>query len=1304
MQSVRIPLAPDLRALKIVMALLLAVGLLPLSLCSPPAPQAFAAGSVYLEVNGQIPYAGYSTGRMTVNGAPAICAQPAKATPSSGFYSKMDLMAGYAGSDEWFEAEREHLRALLYFGPGSYGFDPAIWPSTWYDGTPMTYDRYIVCLHIMVSDRYSYDFNKATFGCNADFKKWARNNLTGQLTATETVPDFENTTAGKIYANGWRVPDSFNAYALATGAGSQIILTFDNVGWLALDKTSANPGLTDGNGCYGLEGATYQVTDGAGTSIATLVTDVSGHAATGDLAPGTYYVQETAAPRGYVIDPAVYPVEVLPGQTATVGDGGLVADEPQYDPAALWLAKADADTGSPAPQGAGSLADAEFSFAFYPGYYDSAQEARESGSPLRTWTFRTDAEGRITPDEAHWVSGDELFRNGAGAAVLPLGTVLISETRAPRGYLPDPTVHVRQIIGGGSAQEVSAYRHPLVAEPVIRGGVRVEKRDKETGLPTPLGGASLASVFEVTNANTAPVMVGGVSYGPGQVVARLVTEGGAAQTAADALPFGTYRIREVLPGDGYHLTDGEPRAFSIEHNGVIVDPFAAKESFKNLVKRGDLDFVKVREGTMERLAGVPFRLVSQTTGEAHVLVTDANGYASTAASWNPHTQRTNANDAAGDGAYDPSAGVWFGPDSTTDDRRGALPYDTYTLEELPCKANEGLMLVTIPSIVISRDGHTVTLGTIDDGEPDDGTPYLATTAADGFDGDKLVIADAEATVVDRVEYANLDVGAEYLLVGTLMDRQTGEPVCMGDEPVAVEHRFSPAARRGFTTVTYRFDALAANAGDVVVFERLYDQTGRLVASHEDLDDFGQAVRVIGPSVSSVATATVDGRKALVADPDASVSDTIAFANLVPGEEYTVRGVLMDRLTGKPLACGDAPVTAEASFAPDTGHGTATVVFSFDASALEAGTELVAFETLYRGDAAVATDADIADDNQTVTVERPVLGTVATDGLDGDKRVVASRRCVVTDAVAYAGLIPGRPYQLRGELHLRDDEGGDAGVLIDGDGAAVTAKLDFVPEEPDGSVELPFALDGSALAGRDVVAFEALYREGALIAAHADIADEGQSVALVPSTLMTRARDGADGDKSVEPAEEVTVLDRIVARDVVPGQAYAVTGLLVNKEAARPLLTPDSFADPEAVAPDGLAAYAAALDTCVAHGTARVTADGPDLEAQIAYDIDATELAGRELVAFAFLFSGDDLVAAEHDLDCADQTVAVTDREEPPAPPDEPGPEDEGTPYPEARAKEAPLAKTGDGAAVGIAALIAALACAALVPAFARMRR
>ncbi|MCI8469031.1 MAG: VaFE repeat-containing surface-anchored protein [Eggerthellaceae bacterium] len=1325
------------RVVRTLTAALLVVALMPLSLCAPPSQRAFADDSVYLEVNGQIPYAGYSTGRMSVNGAPAICAQPKKTTPAPGQYQRHDLMTGYTGEQQYLESERSHIRALLYFGPGSYGFDPSIWPATWYDGTPMTYDRYLVCLHVMVSDRYSYSFDDAVYGCDAAFKRWARDNLTGQLSATETVPDFDNTTAGKIYANSWRVPDAFNAYAIVPGGGGQILLTFDNVGRLSLTKQSANPTLSDANPCYQLAGATYAVTDAEGRDVATLVTDEAGRATSGDLVPGAYTVRETTPPRGYALDATTHSVEVLPGQTVAVGDGGTVSDAPQYDAASLWLAKVDSVTGTATPQGAAALAGAEFTVDFYAGHHATADEARATGAPRRSWVLRTDEEGHAAPDDAHRVSGDEFFRDGAGRAVLPLGTVLIRESKAPEGYLPDPATHVRQITGGGIYDEVTTYRTPLVSESVIRGGVRVEKRDRESGGRAPLGSASLASTFEVSNAGERAVWVGGVSYAPGQVVTRLVTEGGQAQTAPDCLPYGRYAIREVAPGEGYLLTDGEPRSFSITRDGEVVDPFAGKDSFKNLVRRGDLELTKVREDTMERLAGVPFRLESETTGEAHVLVTDANGYASTAASWNPHSQRPNANDNRADGSYDPEAGIWFGPGTAPDDARGALPYDTYTLRELPCAANEGLVLVTIPGITITRDGHVVSLGTIDDGRPDDGTPYLTTTAADALDGDKLVIADAEARVVDHVAYANLVPGEAYRLEGTLMDRATGRPALVGDAPVRAERTFVPDQPRGAVDLAFDFDATATGEGDLVAFERLYDRAGRLAASHEDLEDFSQTVRVITPTVTSLASVTADGSKVLAADPAASVRDVVAFANLIPGAEYTVRGTLMNRATGQPVATGEAAVSAEASFVPDSGFGTATVTFDLDASDLPDGTELVAFEWLHRDGRPVATDADLANDDQTVTVTRPRIGTEARDGLDGDRLVAANRAAQVIDLVAYEGLVPGQEYRLAGELHVRGLDGRDEGVALDGTGRPATAEITFWPEAADGIAEVAFDLDATALAGRTLVAFEELHRGDAVLASHADIADEGQAVAVAAPVLATTARDGADGDRSVLPQPGVAVVDRIVARGVVPGAEYTVAGLLMDRSTGLPAVAapdgtrppaervedyaralgqafglgealagpgaPDAGGpDPEdaapdrddvAQAPDGSDAPAmldplpphdvdhaalrrlqleyADVEAALVRSAITATASGPDLEARLAYDLDATDLAGRDLVSFAFLLAGDDLMAAECDLNCAEQTVTVADA----LPVDEPD-----QPQPDAKeAPGAPLAQTGDEA-------------------------
>lgn len=100
--------------------------------------------------------------------------------------------------------------------------------------------------------------------------------------------------------------------------------------------------------------------------------------------------------------------------------------------------------------------------------------------------------------------------------------------------------------------------------------------------------------------------------------------------------------------------------------------------FAEQVVHGDLALVKVVDGTQQRLAGVPFKIASKTTGESHIIVTDGNGQASTASSWNAHTKDTNG-DTAG-------SGVWFGT-SEPDDAKGALTCDDYTVEELSCETN-----------------------------------------------------------------------------------------------------------------------------------------------------------------------------------------------------------------------------------------------------------------------------------------------------------------------------------------------------------------------------------------------------------------------------------------------------------------------------------------------------------------------------------------------------------------------------------------------------------------------------------------
>lgn len=239
------------------------------------------------------------------------------------------------------------------------------------------------------------------------------------------------------------------------------------------------------------------------------------------------------------------------------------------------------------------------------------------------------------------------------------------------------------------------------------------------------------------NASANPVLVGGEEVAPGEVALTLETGGGAAESAPDALPYGDYLVREVEAPEGYLGTDAEV-PFSIEKDGEMVE-LTGERAVANQVKRGDLS----------RMAGVPFRITSATTGESHVVVTDANGYASTAASWNPHTASTNANDQAAEGSWDASAGVWFGA-SGPDDSKGALPYDTYEIEELPCGANEGKELLGPIEVRVYRDGVTVDLGTLtNDDLPRTVVSKKSVTGEDELPGATLRVYDADGELVEE---------------------------------------------------------------------------------------------------------------------------------------------------------------------------------------------------------------------------------------------------------------------------------------------------------------------------------------------------------------------------------------------------------------------------------------------------------------------------------------------------------------------------------------------------------------------------
>ena len=680
------------------------------------------------------------------------------------------------------------------------------------------------------------------------------------------------------------------------------------------------------------------------------------------------------------------------------------------------IAKVDAQAGAD-EQGDASLEGAEFAIVNASGM-NSYVNGHSYADGETVMTISTSWDGSA-------------YTAQTASDALPCGTYRIVEANAPEGYLPWEGELGFAIEGDGQVVDLSG---DPVHDDAIRGGVQVTKADAELGESEAVGGnghaaegvgTTLSGIeFAITNASENKVLVGDAWYEPGEVIAVIETawDDGigsyVARTAPDALPYGTYTIQETATNDSYLLTDGEPRTFEIRTDGIVVtaDAEGGELVFHDQVVRNDLKLSKKAEDTNASLQ-VPFAITNVATGETHVLVTDRNGQASTEAGWNKHTHNTNANDhlleaeAIASDMMDPEAGIWFGlgedgSSAPADDALGALPYGQYTLEELPCEANEGYELIT-KTFWVERDSGVAEAVwmTLDDKEG----PKIETQAADAADGDQTAQAGGQVTIVDTVYYENLEFGGTYTLTGTLMVKSTGEPLLDAEgSPVTATKEFTANNTNGSVDIEFTFDASLLAGEDVVAFESLVKDSIE-VAVHADIEDEGQTVHFVDIGTTLVDAADGDH---MVENGTVTVVDTVEYKGLVAGETYTAHGTIMDKATGMPLEDSEGnPVTSTAEFVAESSEGTVEITFEFDASQLEEGASLVAFEEVLDVNGnVIAVHQDLEDEGQTVVVDNPeTLGT-PYDKTGGDLLPV----WVLISALILCGGAAGA-YALRGRI-------------------------------------------------------------------------------------------------------------------------------------------------------------------------------------------------------------------------------------------------------------------------------------------------
>ena len=485
-------------------------------------------------------------------------------------------------------------------------------------------------------------------------------------------------------------------------------------------------------------------------------------------------------------------------------------------------------------------------------------------------------------------------------------------------------------------------------------------------------------------------------------------------------------------------------------------------------------------------------------------------------------------------------------------------------------------------------------------------PEIHTKAEDATTEINHTEALPKAKIVDTVSYSSLLPGKEYTMTGTLMNKKTGEPILIDGNPVTSQVAFMAEKPEGSVKIVFLFDASVLAGTTVVAFESL-TYKGVEVAVHADIEDKDQTVYI--PEIHTTAVGEDTKDHVTEAKKDVTIVDTVSFKSLEVGREYTVKGVLMDKSAEKTLLVNGEEVTAETTFVPETTDGTVDVTFTFDGTGLE-DTLLVAFETLYTEEKEVGVHAEIEDDAQTVYL--PKIQTEAKDAVTEIDHTEALPKAKIIDTVSYSSLLPGKEYTVTGTLMNKETK---EPVLIDGE--KVTASTTFTAEKSEGSVEVVFEFDASAIAGTTVVAFESMEYEGVEVAVHADIEDEDQTV-YIPDVHTTATAANTTHDHVTGANEDLIITDEVVLTGLKIGNEYTVKGVLMDKSTGEELKVND--------------------ESITAEET--FTADAADMIITLTYTLDATTLAGTTTVVFETLYTEGKEVGRHHEIDDEGQTVYI----------------------------------------------------------------
>ena len=852
--------------------------------------------------------------------------------------------------------------------------------------------------------------------------------------------------------------------------------------------------------------------------------------------------------------------------------------------------------------------------------------------------YRTRADAQADRNRLTTITTDASGAGESGSLGATRDTFYAKEVRASAGYVLDEGIYE---VGPGNDYTFSSAEPPITVRLVLK------KFDAETGHGSPQGDATLDGALYQA------------SYKRGGTTETVRGETNGATVVFEGIPLGDIEVRELDPSGGYLLDRGVHRlrvtAADAQGGSAVIEVQPTREFGENpqrggfIVGKGDAERYEHEDGEFWNYAqgdatfeGAEFTVYNRS---ANPIWYDAN-----------HDGRFQAAEefASGDAvmtiatSYNESLDAWT---ATTGAR--ALPFGTYEVVETKAPAGyvrEGILshiveiredgqfdqLVETDGMLneVARGGVQIEKDDLELGKSEAlGGAGHSSLGADGYLGSSL--EGIQFTIVNASEHGVM-VGDTYRPKGAIV--AVIETVWNPEKEAYTAQTASDTLPYGTYTIaeTATNDSYLLTDGEPRTFEVRED--GKTVICDREGDALLWRDQVVRHDAHLQKKGSITGGKLAhvpflitnVTTGEAHVAVTDRNGMLNTSSEWRSRQDAVnanDKLLDEDYI--DTSDVAENSgiwfgrgedgsmAEPDDKLGALPFgEYRIQELRCEANEGYALWEDTFnvsRDTTATGFDIDLGTvDDQPV----PLLATEATDAADGDHALSPEGTVTVIDEVTYANLVPGRTYTVKGTLM---DKATARPLIVNG--SEVTSEKEFVPIAPFGYVKVEFTFDASALAGKEIVAFESLEHEGIEVAAHADIYDEGQTVKVEPNPeIGTIATDAADGDHEVSADSTVCIEDQVFYAGLVPGEGYALRGILMDKATGEPVL----------------------VDGNPVEGEVQFTPEKESGFATVTFEFDGTGFEGTDIVVFETLYRNGEAVFEHNDLDNANQTVHMTE--------------------------------------------------------------